>query len=68
MRWLPGRLRMSLEAKAFPEIEAAEAERKADLFRKAFETDVEMAWRPLRDRAKTNGAVRGPRLHVVAAS
>ena len=68
MRWLQGRLRMSLEAKSFPEIESAEAERKADLFRKAFRTDVEMAWRPMRDRSKTNGAVRTPRLHVVAAS
>jgi exopolyphosphatase/guanosine-5'-triphosphate,3'-diphosphate pyrophosphatase len=68
VRALQGRLRLSLEAKTFPEIEAADADRKADLFRKAFGTDVELAWRPMRARAKANGAGRPARLHVIAAS
>ena len=67
VRALRGRLRLSLEAKAFPEIERADAERKADLFRKAFQTDVELVWHPVRARANTNGAPRAPRLHVVAS-
>jgi exopolyphosphatase / guanosine-5'-triphosphate,3'-diphosphate pyrophosphatase len=68
VRALHSRLRLNVEAKAFPEIECADADRKADLFRKAFETDVELVWRPLRARAKSNGALRPPRLRVVAAS
>jgi exopolyphosphatase/guanosine-5'-triphosphate,3'-diphosphate pyrophosphatase len=68
LRAVRGRLRVSVEAKVFPEIECADAERKADLFRKAFKTDVEVVWRPLRTRANTNGALRPPRLQVIAAS
>jgi exopolyphosphatase / guanosine-5'-triphosphate,3'-diphosphate pyrophosphatase len=69
VRSLRGRLRFSVEAAAFPEIECADAERKADLFRKAFKTDVELVWRPIRVGA-ANSAVahRAPRLHVVGAS
>jgi exopolyphosphatase/guanosine-5'-triphosphate,3'-diphosphate pyrophosphatase len=67
VRSLRGRLRMSVEAKAFPQIECADALRKADLFRKAFDTDVELIWHPLRARPSTNGASRNPRLHVVAS-
>jgi exopolyphosphatase/guanosine-5'-triphosphate,3'-diphosphate pyrophosphatase len=68
VRALRGRLRIILEAKAFPEIESADAERKAELFRKAFKADVELVWHPVRARAKANGVPRTPRLHVVAAS
>lgn len=68
IRALRGRLRMSVEAKAFPEIEVADAARKSDLFQEAFGTDVELAWHPLRARSRMNGGPRGPRLHVVAAS
>ena len=69
VRALPGRMRLSLEAKSFPEIEAADANRKADLFRKAFGTDVELTWRPQRRAgAKANGAGRPARLRVIAAS
>ena len=67
VRALRGRLRMSLEAKTFPEIECADAERKADLFRRAFSTDVELVWQPVRARAKSNGTARNPRLHVIAS-
>ena len=68
VRALRGRLRMSVEAKALPEIEVADAARKSDLFRMAFDTDVELVWHPLRSRSRMNGGPRGPRLHVVAAS
>ncbi|HEX6432752.1 MAG TPA: Ppx/GppA phosphatase family protein [Gemmatimonadales bacterium] len=68
IRALRGRLRLSIEAKTLPEIEVADAARKSDLFRKAFDTDVELAWHPLRSRSRMNGGPRGPRLHVVAAS
>jgi exopolyphosphatase / guanosine-5'-triphosphate,3'-diphosphate pyrophosphatase len=66
VRALQGRLRMSVEAKSVPEIEVADAARKADLFRKAFGTDVELAWHPVRAHSRSNGAERSPRLHVVA--
>jgi exopolyphosphatase / guanosine-5'-triphosphate,3'-diphosphate pyrophosphatase len=65
VRALRGRLRISVEAKSLPEIELADAARKADLFRKAFHTDIELAWHPV--RAHTNGAGRAPRLHIVAS-
>src|SRR3954462_8052997 len=65
VRTLRGRLRMSLEAKSFPEIEIEDAARKTDLFRKAFDTEVELAWHPV--RAQTTGAGRTPRLHIVAS-
>jgi exopolyphosphatase/guanosine-5'-triphosphate,3'-diphosphate pyrophosphatase len=69
VRALEGRLRVSVEAKTFPEIELADAARKADLFVKAFGTDVELAWHPSRPRAqsKTTGAAGAPRLHIVAS-
>ena len=68
VRALRGRLRISVEAKALPEIEVADAARKSDLFRKAFDTEVELVWHPLRSRSRMNGGPRGPRLHIVAAS
>jgi exopolyphosphatase/guanosine-5'-triphosphate,3'-diphosphate pyrophosphatase len=65
VRALRGRLRISLEAKSLPEIEIADAARKADLFRNAFNSDIELAWHPV--RAQTSGAGRTPRLHIVAS-
>ncbi|HWN20187.1 MAG TPA: HD domain-containing protein, partial [Gemmatimonadales bacterium] len=67
VRALRGRLRLSIEAGSAPEVESAEAERKSDLFRKAFDTEVELVWRPAR-RARIPAGPRGPRLHVAAAS
>jgi exopolyphosphatase / guanosine-5'-triphosphate,3'-diphosphate pyrophosphatase len=66
LRALKGRLRVSVEAKSFPEIEILDAARKADLFHKAFGTDIELAWHPVRAQSKTNGAGRN-RLHIVAS-
>jgi exopolyphosphatase/guanosine-5'-triphosphate,3'-diphosphate pyrophosphatase len=68
LRVLHGRVRVNLEANAFPEIEQIDAGRKSDLFRNAFGTDVELVWRPLRSRSKSTAAPRGPRLHVVGAN
>jgi exopolyphosphatase/guanosine-5'-triphosphate,3'-diphosphate pyrophosphatase len=67
VRSLRGRVRLSLESSARPAVEWADAERKSDLFRKAFGTELELAWRPTRSRRKTDGAPRAPRLHIVAA-
>lgn len=67
VRALRGRLRLNLEARMFPEIESADAARKADLFRRAFKTDVELVWHPMRARDKANGAARASRLHIVAS-
>jgi exopolyphosphatase/guanosine-5'-triphosphate,3'-diphosphate pyrophosphatase len=66
IRALRGRLRLSVDAKSFPEIEIADAARKADLFRKAFGTDIELAWHPVRAQSRSNAAGRSPRLQVVA--
>ena len=68
VRALRGRLRMSVEARSLPEIEVADAARKSDLFREAFDTEVELVWNPVRSRSRMNGSPRGPRLHVIAAS
>ena len=67
VRALRDRLRMSLEASALPQVELADAQRKSDLFRKAFGTDVELAWRRTRSPRKPAAPPRVPRLHVVAA-
>ncbi len=67
VRTLRGRLRLNIEAASAPEVEWADAERKSDLFRKAFATEVELGWRPSRLRSKVAAAPRGPRLHVVRA-
>jgi exopolyphosphatase/guanosine-5'-triphosphate,3'-diphosphate pyrophosphatase len=67
VRALRGRLRVRLEASAYPEIERADAERKSDLFRKTFKTDVELVWHPVRAQAKANRAAPIPRLRVVGA-
>ena len=61
-------LRLNIQAAALPEVECADAQRKSDLFRKAFDTKVEMVWRRSRARRRVTGAPRGLQLHVAAAS
>ncbi|HEV2083604.1 MAG TPA: hypothetical protein VGR09_00865, partial [Gemmatimonadales bacterium] len=68
VRALRNRLRLNIEAGASPEVECADAQRKSDLFRKAFDTKVEMVWRRSRARRRVAGAPRGLQLHVAAAS
>jgi exopolyphosphatase / guanosine-5'-triphosphate,3'-diphosphate pyrophosphatase len=68
VRALRNSLRLSIEAAASPEVECADAQRKSDLFKQAFDTEVEMVWRRSRARRKLTSAPRGPQLHVVAAS
>ena len=63
-----GRLQLVLEAADFPTVESADAARKSGLFRKAFDTDVELIWRPRRSRKKVRNVSSNPRLRVVAAS
>jgi exopolyphosphatase/guanosine-5'-triphosphate,3'-diphosphate pyrophosphatase len=67
VRSLRGRVQLSLEAPDHPQVERADAERKSDLFRKAFATDLELVWRPSRSRRKVDSVPHTPRLHVVAA-
>jgi exopolyphosphatase / guanosine-5'-triphosphate,3'-diphosphate pyrophosphatase len=67
VRALRGRLRISVEAPSLPQIEVADAARKADLFRQAFGTEVELAWHPARAHSPSNGSGRSPRLHIVAS-
>ncbi|MFL5513857.1 MAG: hypothetical protein ACJ8CN_15645, partial [Gemmatimonadales bacterium] len=62
---LQGRLRISVDAPSLPQIEVADATRKADLFRQAFGTEVELVWHPLGSRSRMNDGPRGPRLHVI---
>jgi exopolyphosphatase/guanosine-5'-triphosphate,3'-diphosphate pyrophosphatase len=66
LRALQSRIRISVEAAAYPEIDCADAERKSDLFRKAFETDVELVWRSAKPHPKANDERPYPRLHVAA--
>jgi exopolyphosphatase/guanosine-5'-triphosphate,3'-diphosphate pyrophosphatase len=68
VRALRGSLRLNIEAGASPEVECADALRKSDLFRKAFDTEVEMVWRRSRARRRVTGTPRGLQLHVVGAS
>ncbi len=65
VRALRERLRISVEAPSLPQIEVADAARKADLFRQAFGTEVELVWHPLGSRSRITDGPRGPRLHVV---
>ncbi|MDQ3209271.1 MAG: Ppx/GppA family phosphatase [Gemmatimonadota bacterium] len=65
-RALRNRLRLDIEADGTPEVERVEAERKSDLFRKAFDTELELAWRNPQEHGRVAGTPR-PRLHVVAA-
>jgi exopolyphosphatase / guanosine-5'-triphosphate,3'-diphosphate pyrophosphatase len=67
VRALRGRLRLSLQSNASPQVERLEAERKSDLFSKAFNTDVELVWVRLRTRRGAPATPTRPRLHVAAA-
>jgi exopolyphosphatase/guanosine-5'-triphosphate,3'-diphosphate pyrophosphatase len=62
------RLRIEIEATSAPDVERADAERKSDLFKKAFDTELELIWRHPLKRGRVNSAPRSPRLHVVAAA
>jgi exopolyphosphatase/guanosine-5'-triphosphate,3'-diphosphate pyrophosphatase len=66
-RVVGGRLRMEIEATSAPDVERADAERKSDLFTKAFDTELELLWRHPLKRGRVTSAPRTPRLHVVAA-
>jgi exopolyphosphatase / guanosine-5'-triphosphate,3'-diphosphate pyrophosphatase len=66
-RVLRGRTRLLIEASGSPEVERADAERKSDLFKKAFDTELELVWRRPQKRGPVATAPRAPRLHVVAA-
>jgi exopolyphosphatase/guanosine-5'-triphosphate,3'-diphosphate pyrophosphatase len=66
-RVLRDRVRLEIAAKAAPEVELGDAERKSDLFRRAFDKELELVWRRQQTRP-TTAASRGPRLHVIAAS
>jgi exopolyphosphatase/guanosine-5'-triphosphate,3'-diphosphate pyrophosphatase len=68
VRAIKNRLRLNIEAAASPQVESADAQRKSDLFKKAFGTELELVWRPARSRRKVVTAARGARLHIVAAS
>ena len=48
VRALRGRLRLNIEAVSPRRSRRLEAERKSDLFRKAFDTEVELVWRHAR--------------------
>jgi exopolyphosphatase / guanosine-5'-triphosphate,3'-diphosphate pyrophosphatase len=66
-RFRGDRIRLEVAATTDPLIDIGEAQRKSDLFRKAFDTDLDLVWRRLQHRPSTASA-RVPRLHVVAAS
>jgi exopolyphosphatase/guanosine-5'-triphosphate,3'-diphosphate pyrophosphatase len=66
-RALGGRLRLDIEASVAPDIERADAQRKSDLFKKAFNTELELVWRHPLKRGRVVSVPRSPRLHVVAA-
>jgi exopolyphosphatase / guanosine-5'-triphosphate,3'-diphosphate pyrophosphatase len=66
-RAVRNRLRLDIEASSAPDVERADAERKSDLFKKAFDTELELVWRHPLKRGRVVTASRIPRLHVVAA-
>jgi exopolyphosphatase/guanosine-5'-triphosphate,3'-diphosphate pyrophosphatase len=68
LRAIKDRLRLNIEAPASPQVESADAQRKSDLFRKAFDTELELVWRRVRTRRKVTPTARGSRLQIVAAS
>ncbi len=43
---LRGKLQISLEADSSPDVESTDATRKSTLFQKAFDTEVQLLWRP----------------------
>jgi exopolyphosphatase / guanosine-5'-triphosphate,3'-diphosphate pyrophosphatase len=65
-RMVRGRLRLDLEASTPPDVECADAQRKSDLFRKAFDLELEMVWRHPLKRPRLVSAQRTPRLRVVS--
>jgi exopolyphosphatase/guanosine-5'-triphosphate,3'-diphosphate pyrophosphatase len=67
VRGLRNRLRLTIEASAAPEVERADAERKSDLFKKAFDTELDLVWHHPQQRRRLISAHRNRRLHVVAA-
>jgi exopolyphosphatase/guanosine-5'-triphosphate,3'-diphosphate pyrophosphatase len=66
-RVVGNRLRLEIDAAADPDVERADAERKSDLFKKAFDTELDLIWRHPLKRGRLTSAPRSPRLHVVAA-
>ena len=66
-RMVGDRLRLEIEAAVDPDVERADAERKSDLFKKAFDTELDLTWRHPLKRGRLTSAPRSPRLHVVAA-
>jgi exopolyphosphatase/guanosine-5'-triphosphate,3'-diphosphate pyrophosphatase len=65
-RVVRGRLRLDIEASTPPDVECADAQRKSDLFRKAFDIELEMVWRHPQRRPRLASAQRTPRLRVVS--
>jgi exopolyphosphatase / guanosine-5'-triphosphate,3'-diphosphate pyrophosphatase len=66
-RMAGNRLRLEIEAASDPDVERADAERKSDLFKKAFDTELDLTWRHPLKRGRLTNVPRNPRLHVVAA-
>ncbi len=66
-RVVGNRLRLEIEAATDPDVDRADAERKSDLFKKAFDTELDLIWRHPLKRGRLTSAPRSPRLHVVAA-
>lgn len=64
-RVLRDRVRLEILAKVAPTVELGDAERKSDLFQRAFARDLELVWQ--RQESRPAPAARGPRLHIVAA-
>jgi exopolyphosphatase / guanosine-5'-triphosphate,3'-diphosphate pyrophosphatase len=66
-RILRDRTRLYIEASAAPEVECADAERKSDLFKKAFDTELDLVWRRQQKRGRVVPPPRTARLRIVAA-
>jgi exopolyphosphatase / guanosine-5'-triphosphate,3'-diphosphate pyrophosphatase len=66
-RALRNRLRFDLEAVTDPVVDRADAERKSDLFKRIFDTELELVWRKPQQHGRIPGPPRRPKLHVVAA-
>lgn len=66
-RMAGNRLRLEIEAASDPDVERADAERKSDLFKQAFDTELDLTWRHPLKRGRLTSVPRNPRLHVVAA-
>jgi exopolyphosphatase/guanosine-5'-triphosphate,3'-diphosphate pyrophosphatase len=65
-RTLRDRLRLDLDAVTDPMVERADAERKSDLFKRVFDTELELVWRKPQQHGRIAGPPRRPKLHVVA--